>query len=184
LTSAMLQPVGQRQACRPCRAGGQERRLPQASARASRVLAERRCFCPSFSFGAWSMASTRIFARMISGNHEDSPEAFGSGFFSRRVRMTSTRSFGRDEAAGAGSPAKFRSIYRAPFPAGRIAAMKAGSVGLDQLGLADRFAGDETGERRDRAGNFPWWPQGGFATADEKPFAGGRCRPSSATPSR
>ena len=40
------------------------------------------------------MASTRIFVRMISGITR-SPEAFGSGFFSRRVRMTSTRSFGR-----------------------------------------------------------------------------------------
>ena len=51
-------------------------------------------FWPSFSFGAWSIARTRTFARMISELMISG--ALGrSAFFSRLERMTSTRSFGR-----------------------------------------------------------------------------------------
>src|ERR1700721_962725 len=61
-----------------------------------------------------------------------SPEAFGSGFFSRRIRMTSTRSFGRMKPPAPVSGEISVDIAR--IPGGRIAAMKPDPLDLISLG--------------------------------------------------
>ena len=70
---------------------------------------------------------------------------------SRRVRMTSTRSFGRMKP-----PAPVSGeicVETARMPVGRIAAMKPEPLRVDQLGFADRLAGDER-HARDHAGEI------------------------------
>src|ERR1700678_310076 len=61
-----------------------------------------------------------------------SPAAFGSGFFSRRVRMTSTRSFGRMKPPAPVSGEI--SVDMARIPCGRIAAMKPDPLALISFG--------------------------------------------------
>ena len=76
---------------------------------------------PSFSLGAWSIARTRMFDRMIS-ELMTSPALGCSGLRSRLDKSTSTRSFGRMKPPAPVSGEI--SVETARMPAGRIAAMK------------------------------------------------------------
>src|SRR6266478_2044956 len=88
-------------------------------------------FWPSFSFGAWSIASTRTLARMIS-ELTISAEADLSGFLSRFERITSTRSLGRMKPPAPVSGEI--SVEMARMPVGRIAAMKPDPLALTSFG--------------------------------------------------
>ena len=88
-------------------------------------------FWPSFSFGAWSIARTRTFDRMIS-ELTISGAPLRSGFFSRFERITSTRSLGRMKPPAPVSGEI--SVETARMPVGRIAAMKPDPLALTSFG--------------------------------------------------
>ena len=119
-------------------------------------------FWPSFSFGAWSIASTRIFGRMIS-ELTTSAGPVRSGFFSRLERMTSTRSLGRMKPPAPVSGEI--SVETARMPPGRIAAMKPEPLAL--ISFSSRIGSPAmNGDARDRAGNLGRGVRP-FAAADE-----------------
>ncbi len=109
-----------------------------------RGLADHILSGPFFSSMAWSIASTRILLRMVSLVRDSVLDLLSP--LSRRVRMTSTRSFRQNEAAGAG----FRRDLRGNGAhAGRQDRRhEARALGVHQLGFADRLARDE-GHARD-----------------------------------
>ena len=125
---------------------------------------------PSFSFGAWSIARTRILVRMISETGDVRAlavrvlVALGKKHVDAVVRQ--------DEAAGAGFRRDFGG--NGPEAGGQDRRHEAGSVGLHQLLLADRLAGDER-RARDRAGDL--LDGVGLAGAADEAAAGGRGRP-------
>src|SRR5882724_3381700 len=103
---------------------------------------------PSFSFGAWSIARTRMLVRMISaltisGN-------LSSRFFSRLERITSTRSFGRMKPPAPVSGEI--SVEMARKPLGRIAAMKPEPLALISFG--SRIGSPVMNRARDRSGDL------------------------------
>ncbi|MBA7640734.1 hypothetical protein ES703_48405 [subsurface metagenome] len=86
----------------------------------SSTVRPTRALVPSFSFGAWSMASTRTLDRMISELTISGAPL--SAFLSRLVSSTSTRSLGRMKPPAPVSGEI--SVETARMPVGRIAAMK------------------------------------------------------------
>ena len=143
--------------------------------------------CSGFSSSVTVLPTTVVLAvlflrRLVDREHADvRQDDFGiddigragwSGFFSRLDRMHVDAVVGQDEAAGAGLR---RDFGRDGAHAGRQdRGHEAGSVGLDQLLLADRLAGDEGGAR-DRAGDLGRRIRP-FVAADED-VARGRRRP-------
>ena len=94
---------------------------------------------PSFSWTVWSIASTRTLLRMISLVWTSTPAAF-SASLSRRLRITSTWSFGRMKPPAPVSGEI--SVEMARMPAGRIAAMKPEPLAL--MSLASRIGSPAT----------------------------------------
>ena len=127
-------------------------------------------FWPSFSFGAWSIASTRTLVRMISELTTSATVLVGTLLALGKDHVDAV--VRQDEAAGAGLRRNFGGD--GAHAGGQDRRHEAGSVGPDQLLLADRLAGDE-GRARDRARHLRGGV-GAFAAAN-KGVAGRRGRP-------